>query len=223
MEPQNTEVTYTAPSNAEHQVPKDAHDIIRRSTADQIPVTEDNDLSPNTWADGDMLDQCLPLEDLNFGSLDSYLTDLMTDWAQGTTVTQQIGESTLYVDSVTTRPSTSRGSPTQHQEGGILEDQCMIDEQCSNDISKQLRPTVQNFDTVLSADYLNLCLQLYFTHFHPVFPVVHVPTFRPRTYNTLLLTSTCSIGSLTSEMGNHSSCTTWFWPELQLFGYPSEA
>lgn len=41
-----------------------------------------------------------------------------------------------------------------------------------------------------------LCLQAYFTRFHPVFPIIHVASFRPSTRNSMLLLSMCSIGSL---------------------------
>jgi hypothetical protein len=42
----------------------------------------------------------------------------------------------------------------------------------------------------------NLCIQLFFTRFNPVFPIVHAPTFRPSAKSSLLLLSICSIGSL---------------------------
>lgn len=37
---------------------------------------------------------------------------------------------------------------------------------------------------------------MYFTRFHPIFPVLHAPTFRPSAKRSLLLLSICSIGSL---------------------------
>lgn len=42
----------------------------------------------------------------------------------------------------------------------------------------------------------DLCIQAYFSKFHPLFPVVHMPTFRPGTQNSVLLLSICSAGSL---------------------------
>ncbi|OKO90300.1 Transcriptional regulator ADR1 [Penicillium subrubescens] len=42
----------------------------------------------------------------------------------------------------------------------------------------------------------DLCIQAYFSKFHPLFPVVHMPTFRPGTQNAVLLLSVCSAGSL---------------------------
>jgi len=47
-----------------------------------------------------------------------------------------------------------------------------------------------------SADFLNLCVRSYFARFHPVFPVVHAPTFRPSKANSMVLLSICSVGSL---------------------------
>ncbi|KAK0262732.1 hypothetical protein LTR35_017660 [Friedmanniomyces endolithicus] len=47
-----------------------------------------------------------------------------------------------------------------------------------------------------SPDFLNLSIRSYFACFHPVFPVIHAPTFRPSKTNALLLLSICSIGSL---------------------------
>ena len=50
--------------------------------------------------------------------------------------------------------------------------------------------------TLPSADFLNLCIRSYFKTFHPLFPIVHAPTFRPTKTNSVLLLSICSIGSL---------------------------
>ncbi|KAL3455995.1 fungal-specific transcription factor domain-containing protein [Aspergillus heterothallicus] len=47
-----------------------------------------------------------------------------------------------------------------------------------------------------STDFLNMCIQTYFAKFHPLFPVIHAPSFRPSAINSLLLLSICSIGSL---------------------------
>ena len=42
----------------------------------------------------------------------------------------------------------------------------------------------------------DLCIQAYFSKFHRLFPVVHIPTFRPGAQNSVLLLSICSAGSL---------------------------
>ncbi|KAJ5083006.1 hypothetical protein N7532_012049 [Penicillium argentinense] len=47
-----------------------------------------------------------------------------------------------------------------------------------------------------STPFLDLCIQAYFSKFHPLFPVVHMPSFRPGTQNSILLLSICSVGSL---------------------------
>ncbi|ETS77010.1 hypothetical protein PFICI_10884 [Pestalotiopsis fici W106-1] len=62
-------------------------------------------------------------------------------------------------------------------------------------LTQRLHPSVHK--TVLpSAAFLNLCVKLYFTKFHPVLPLVHAPTFQPSSENALLLLSICSIGAL---------------------------
>jgi hypothetical protein len=134
------------------------------------------------------------LEDFDFASLDTFLNDVMIDWVQGTNNSQYYYEPAGLVPP-TTQTSRAR-TPNTDLEGGPLQTQCLVDQQYSNDVSRQLKPVQPQFDTIYSAEYLNLCLQMYFTHFHPVFPVIHAPTFRPRTYNKLLLISICSIGSL---------------------------
>lgn len=37
---------------------------------------------------------------------------------------------------------------------------------------------------------------MYFTRFNPIFPIVHVPTFRLSKKSSMLLLSICSLGSL---------------------------
>ena len=61
--------------------------------------------------------------------------------------------------------------------------------------SLQIRPSKEQ-TTLPSADFLNLCVRSYFARFHPVFPVIHAPTFRPSKANSMLLLSICSVGSL---------------------------
>ena len=140
------------------------------------------------------LERSVSLEDFDFGSLDNFLNDVMIDWVQGTNNSQNCYEPAALVPP-TAQTSRAR-TPNTDLERGPLQTQCVVDQQYSNDISRQLKPVLPQFDTIYSAEYLNLCLQMYFTHFHPIFPVVHAPTFRPRTYNKLLLISICSIGSL---------------------------
>ncbi|KAI1276251.1 fungal-specific transcription factor domain-containing protein [Xylaria sp. FL0933] len=56
-----------------------------------------------------------------------------------------------------------------------------------------------------SADFLNLCIKLYFVRFNPVFPFIHAPSFRPSAENALLLLSVCSVGAL--FMGSAAAAT----------------
>ncbi|KAL3474319.1 hypothetical protein BJX99DRAFT_260428 [Aspergillus californicus] len=70
-----------------------------------------------------------------------------------------------------------------------------VDEQYRDSLSSKLRPR-QYDNTHLSVDHLNQCLRLYLKRFHPIFPIVHIPTFRPNSRNALLFLSMCSIGSL---------------------------
>jgi hypothetical protein len=49
------------------------------------------------------------------------------------------------------------------------------------------------------AEHLNLYLRLYVSKFHPMFPVVHIPTFRPNSQNSHLLLSMCALGTLFTQ------------------------
>ncbi|RDW81040.1 uncharacterized protein DSM5745_04597 [Aspergillus mulundensis] len=50
-------------------------------------------------------------------------------------------------------------------------------------------------DGLPSTEFLNLSIQKYFSKFHPIFPLLHLPTFRPSTQNSLILLAICCIGS----------------------------
>ncbi|KAF1931943.1 uncharacterized protein M421DRAFT_55363 [Didymella exigua CBS 183.55] len=70
-----------------------------------------------------------------------------------------------------------------------------VDEAYIQDLSVQLRPPIG--DSVLpSADFLNLCVKLFFVRFNTIFPLIHAGSFRPSSGNSLLLLSICSIGAL---------------------------
>lgn len=51
-------------------------------------------------------------------------------------------------------------------------------------------------DALPSAEFLNLCIKLYFVKFNPIFPLIHAPSFRPSSENALILLSICSMGAL---------------------------
>lgn len=75
------------------------------------------------------------------------------------------------------------------------EEQFRVNENYRDTLSRKLRPKYLE-DAKLSVEYLNLCLRLYFNRFHPILPLIHVPTFRSNSQNALLFLSMCSIGSL---------------------------
>ncbi|KAK5624814.1 hypothetical protein RRF57_000530 [Xylaria bambusicola] len=88
-----------------------------------------------------------------------------------------------------TRDVVSWESPDQ------LQEQDQIDEAYREGLRYKLQPCPSN-TALPSADFLNLCIKLYFVRFNPVFPIVHAPSFRPSSENAILLLSVCSIGAL---------------------------
>ncbi|PNP49027.1 hypothetical protein THARTR1_10238 [Trichoderma harzianum] len=70
-----------------------------------------------------------------------------------------------------------------------------VDEAYRAGLSSRLRPCLHD-DVLPSADFLNICIKLYFAKFQPIFPIVHAPSFRPSSENALVLLSICSIGAL---------------------------
>ncbi|CEO59752.1 hypothetical protein PMG11_04416 [Penicillium brasilianum] len=71
----------------------------------------------------------------------------------------------------------------------------LIDESYRKRLAERLQQRVQH-GILPSTPFLDLCIQAYFSKFHPLFPIVHMPTFRPGTQNSVLLLSVCSAGSL---------------------------
>ncbi|KUL89752.1 hypothetical protein ZTR_00544 [Talaromyces verruculosus] len=84
--------------------------------------------------------------------------------------------------------------------GQVTPDGCneptSVDERYREDLSRELQQRRITYEPLPSTDFLNLCIQMYFTRFHPIFPIVHAPTFRPSAKRSLLLISICSVGSL---------------------------
>ncbi|KAL7940893.1 fungal-specific transcription factor domain-containing protein [Trichoderma barbatum] len=70
-----------------------------------------------------------------------------------------------------------------------------VDEAYRAGLSSRLRPCLHD-DVLPSAEFLNICIKLYFAKFQPIFPIVHAPSFRPSSENALLLLSICSLGAL---------------------------
>ncbi|GKZ24778.1 hypothetical protein AbraIFM66951_002002 [Aspergillus brasiliensis] len=63
-------------------------------------------------------------------------------------------------------------------------------------LAESLQQQVQQPDSLPSATFLEFCIRAYFTHFHPIFPLIHAATFQPSRQNAVLLLSICTIGSL---------------------------
>ncbi|GKZ31914.1 hypothetical protein AbraIFM66950_000874 [Aspergillus brasiliensis] len=89
----------------------------------------------------------------------------------------------------------------------------VVDERYRQNLSERLQYRVPS-DPLPSTDFLNMCIQMYFARFNPIFPVVHAPTFRPSTENALLLLSICSVGSLFLGSRNGISCGTRIFETL---------
>ncbi|GFF54969.1 hypothetical protein IFM51744_08508 [Aspergillus udagawae] len=53
---------------------------------------------------------------------------------------------------------------------------------------------------------LNAWVQLYFEHFHPVFPILHKPTFSPATMNPFLVLTVAAIGAHFSDLEGSQAC-----------------
>ncbi|KAI0127397.1 hypothetical protein BJ170DRAFT_595267 [Xylariales sp. AK1849] len=73
----------------------------------------------------------------------------------------------------------------------------------SSDVDDQYRQGLRNSfrislyePTIPSVDFLNVCVRLYFAKVHPLFPILHAPTFRPCKSNAGLLLSVCAMGCL---------------------------
>ncbi|KAI1419503.1 fungal-specific transcription factor domain-containing protein [Xylaria sp. FL1777] len=88
-----------------------------------------------------------------------------------------------------TRDVVCHESSNQHQ------GQDQIDEAYREGLRSKLQSNPSN-TALPSADFLNLCIKLYFVRFNPVFPIIHAPSFRPSSENAILLLSVCSVGAL---------------------------
>ncbi len=94
-------------------------------------------------------------------------------------------------------PATPPGSRDDEGDEGLPQSREEVDDTYRRTLTRslQIRPLKEQ-TTLPSADFLNLCVRSYFARFHPVFPVVHAPTFRPSKANSMVLLSICSVGSL---------------------------
>lgn len=62
-------------------------------------------------------------------------------------------------------------------------------------LHQKLRQPMED-EALPTLEQLNLFAKLYFHRFHPLLPIIHTPSFRPTSENSLLFLSICSIGSL---------------------------
>ena len=88
-----------------------------------------------------------------------------------------------------------RAAATGQTTPAIGANQYDVDDNFRTRVSLRLKPRT-NDDPLPSNNFLNLSVQMYFTKFNTVFPVIHGQTFRPTPKNSLLLLSICSVGSL---------------------------
>ncbi|KAI8669821.1 hypothetical protein NCS56_00785300 [Fusarium sp. Ph1] len=89
----------------------------------------------------------------------------------------------------------SDAAPSGYDTPDLSKDRYQVDEVCHRTLADRLRQRVQD-GPVPSTAFLNLAIQAYFANFHPIFPIIHAPSFRPHSKNGLLLLSVCSVGSL---------------------------
>ncbi|PYI25001.1 hypothetical protein BP00DRAFT_470916 [Aspergillus indologenus CBS 114.80] len=88
-------------------------------------------------------------------------------------------------------PQNSSGS----RGGEVGQGNVAADENYRTGLSQRLQPRMHD-EALPSAEQLNLFANQFFTRFHPLLPIVHVPSFKPTTENSLLFISICSVGSL---------------------------
>lgn len=95
--------------------------------------------------------------------------------------------------------ASSNGGPdglASNKRGGLFgQGNIVADESYRADLSQRLQPRMHD-GALPSSEQLNLFAKLYFSRFHPLFPVVHAPSFKPTLENSLLFISICSVGSL---------------------------
>jgi hypothetical protein len=75
-------------------------------------------------------------------------------------------------------------------------------------------------DALPPADVLDLCLDLYFNHFHSSYPIIHPPTFNASQTPTILLFPMCLIGLIVM---NRKAAYTWAQKSLPVNLYSLES
>jgi hypothetical protein len=79
--------------------------------------------------------------------------------------------------------------------GCLSQGNVIADEHYRAGLSQRLQPRMHD-EPLPSLQQLHLFMKLFFSRFHPLLPVVHAPSFKPSTENSLLFVSICSVGSL---------------------------
>lgn len=82
-----------------------------------------------------------------------------------------------------------------HHGGSFGQGNIVADEHYRAGLLRTLQPRTHD-ESLPSSDQLNLFVNLFFSRFNSLLPVVHLPSFKPSLENSLLFVSICSVGSL---------------------------
>ena len=161
-------------------------------------------------------------DDFDVGALDSSITSAISEWAEIPQLfpasNHYIGENSVFdpiqssvpeaENSNTTgdtvkwkwfthmspfderRPIREFGADASSRSG-----QMNANETYRAGLCQKLRQPMED-EVLPTLEQLNLFAKLYFHRFHPLLPIIHTPSFRPTSENSLLFLSICSIGSL---------------------------
>ncbi|PWW73007.1 hypothetical protein C7212DRAFT_359756 [Tuber magnatum] len=91
--------------------------------------------------------------------------------------------------------SSSLMSPDREMADAGDENSGVFDEQYRRRLSDQMKPKWAE-EPLPSVDFLNLCVQMYFTKCSVLLPILHRATFKPTPENSILLLTICTLGSL---------------------------
>lgn len=160
---------------------------------------------------------------LDMDVLDSTLSSAVSEWAQlppqicasssgnvcnSTTLMRSVAMSTetqeLPADHVRQRwftrltveagPHNPQATATHHS-GSFGQGNIAADEHYRAGLLRTLQPRMHD-ENLPSSDQLSLFVDLFFSRFNTLLPIVHSPSFKPTLENSLLFVSICSVGSL---------------------------
>ncbi|KAI9926895.1 hypothetical protein ASPWEDRAFT_711356 [Aspergillus wentii DTO 134E9] len=150
----------------------------------------------------------LASEDFDLNALNSSIMASTTNWFLQPDSQNNVEATNYVIQPSTSIDSTRREDIIRQQwftfigdiENGydtpdVVPEKTQVDEAYRESLADKLYQQVPALP-LPSTDFLNLCIQMYFTRFDPIFPIVHAPTFRPSAQSSLLLISICSVGSL---------------------------